>query len=129
MIKSLLLGVALLSMLVLMSLESVSALAGGTSFPIQDRWAMQLRPVAPDTHPSRLLTVWFSSSDHAGDSDRDHHHDGDGGHDHDGDGDHDHDGDKHAPPPTPEPSTILSFGAALLIGGGVLLSRRLLTRK
>jgi hypothetical protein len=33
----------------------------------------------------------------------------------------DHDG--HAP--TPEPSTILSFGAALLIGGAVLYSRRL----
>lgn len=27
--------------------------------------------------------------------------------------------------PTPEPSTLLSFGAAILIGGGVLYSRRL----
>ncbi len=47
--------------------------------------------------------------------------------DHDGwDGDKDkgkHDRDGHAP--TPEPSTVLSFGAALLIGGGVLYSRRL----
>lgn len=121
MIKSLVLGVALLSILVLMNVESVSALAGGTSVPIQNRLGMQLRPVAPDTKPSPLLTVWFSSSDHAGDSNR-AHHDGD-------DGDQDHDGDKHAPPPTPEPSTILTFGTALLIGGGVLLSRRLLSRK
>ncbi len=52
--------------------------------------------------------------------------------DHDGDKDHDKDNDKGkrhdkggAPAPTPEPSTILTFGAALLIGGGVFLSRRL----
>jgi len=121
MIKSLLLGVALLSILVLMNVESMSTHARGTSVPTQDRWTMQLRPVAPDTHPSRLLTAWLSSSDRAGDADRDHQDDGDG--------DHDHDGDKHAPPPIPEPSTILSFGTALLIGGGVLLSRRLLSRK
>ena len=30
-----------------------------------------------------------------------------------------------APSPAPEPSTILSFGAALIIGAGVLLLRRI----
>jgi hypothetical protein len=34
----------------------------------------------------------------------------------------DHDADD--PAPTPEPSTLISFGTALLIGGGVLYFRR-----
>jgi hypothetical protein len=38
---------------------------------------------------------------------------------------HDHDGHD----PTPEPSTILSFGAALLVGSAVLYSRRLRRRR
>src|ERR1700683_2968215 len=37
----------------------------------------------------------------------------------------DYDKDHHHHEPTPEPSTLLSFGAALLIGGAVLYSRRL----
>jgi len=37
--------------------------------------------------------------------------------------DKDHKHDHHEP--TPEPSTLLSFGVALLIGGAVLYSRRL----
>lgn len=52
----------------------------------------------------------------------------DGGKDKDKDGDGDNDKDdhhhKHDHDPTPEPSTLLSFGAAILIGGGVLYSRR-----
>jgi hypothetical protein len=49
-----------------------------------------------------------------------------------GDGDNDWDDHHHRKDhdPTPEPSTLLSFGAAILIGGGVLYSRRLrATRK
>jgi hypothetical protein len=38
--------------------------------------------------------------------------------------DKDKDKDDRAPSPVPEPSTLLSFGVALLIGGGALLSRR-----
>jgi hypothetical protein len=71
--------------------------------------------------------LWGQDGDHKGkDYDGDKDHEGDKGHD----GDKDHDKGKHsdrdgAPSPTPEPSTILSFGAALLIGGGVFYSRRL----
>ena len=44
-----------------------------------------------------------------------------------GDGDNDWDDHHHRKDhdPTPEPSTLFSFGAAFLIGGGVLYSRRL----
>jgi hypothetical protein len=72
-------------------------------------------------------------ADHDGDRDADHDgdRDGDRGGDHDRDrrrrgNDHDHDGDDHAPKPIPEPSTLLSFAVAVLVGGGVLVSRRLL---
>ena len=66
-------------------------------------------------------------SDHDG---KDNEHYGNNNGDHDGNkygGKGDHDRDDKAP--TPEPSTILSFGAALLIGGGVLYSRRLRANK
>jgi hypothetical protein len=53
------------------------------------------------------------------DHDRDHQHDYDHNHDHD----HDHDHDK-APIPSPEPVTALLFGAAMLVGGGILRRRR-----
>jgi hypothetical protein len=70
---------------------------------------------------SSTTILWGQDGDH-----KDKDHDGDKDHDRD----KDHDKGKHndgggAPSPTPEPSTILSFGAALLIGGGVLYSRRL----
>ena len=73
---------------------------------------------------SLLPTIWSSTTvswGHDGD-----HRDGDK--DHDWDRGHEKKGD--APAPTPEPSTLLSFGAAVVIGGAVLLSRRLrATRK
>jgi len=48
----------------------------------------------------------------------------------DDDGDKDDDKDKdHGPSPTPEPSTLLSFGAALLIGCGVIYSRRMFANR
>jgi hypothetical protein len=77
-------------------------------------------PVSAFTHSPALL--W-------GDSDHDKDHDGDRDRDHDHDHDKDHDKGKHGPKPTPEPSTLLSFGAALLIGGGVFYSRRLRRNK
>lgn len=100
-------------------------------------------PVSALTHINQAL-LWFDGDDHDnghdwnhdGDHDRDHdrshdwNREGDRDRDHDGDHDGDHDKNHdpvthHAPKPTPEPSTILSFGAALLIGGGVFYSRRL----
>ena len=81
------------------------------------------------------------NGDHGGDysgdynggrqGDRDHDRDrharrNDHDRDHDHDGDHDGDGGDHAPKPVPEPSTLLSFAVAVLVGGGVLVSRRLL---
>ncbi|HLJ23532.1 MAG TPA: PEP-CTERM sorting domain-containing protein [Candidatus Acidoferrales bacterium] len=72
-----------------------------------------------------------SSRDTYRDGDRGGDRDGDRDHDRDRDrhrrgNDHDHDGDDHAPKPIPEPSTLLSFAVAVLVGGGVLVSRRLL---
>ena len=82
---------------------------------------MHAFPVSAFTHSPALL--WGDGDDHDKDHDKDH--DGDRDRDHDRDHDKDHDKDSHGPKPSPEPSTILSFGAALLIGGGVFYSRRL----
>jgi hypothetical protein len=91
--------------------------------------------VASALNLSHASVLWVGTTNGGDDNDKkygsgnndgdDHDHDHD--HDHDRDHDHDHDHDDHAP--TPEPSTILSFGAALLIGGGVLYSRRLRNKK
>jgi hypothetical protein len=134
MTKYLKFAVPLLFVLLLTSLPSSAAsngfTASGTPQPALATSAVQ---------PVQVLTMFASSAlldrddwwhhDRDGDGDRSwNRHD----HDRDGDGDHDGDGKKkgHGPEPTPEPSTILSFGAALLIGGGVLYSRRLrATRK
>lgn len=86
-------------------------------------------PVSAFTHSPALLWGDGDDHDHDKDHDKDHDWDRDGDHDHDHDHDKDHDKDKHGPKPTPEPSTLLSFGAALLIGGGVFYSRRLRKNK
>lgn len=74
---------------------------------------------------------WDGGRGDSRDGDRDGDHDGDHdrdrGRDHHRRGnDHDRDDDDHAPKPVPEPSTLLSFAVAALVGGGVLVSRRLL---
>jgi len=61
---------------------------------------------------SLLPTIWFSTSDSMGENDTNNDENGDK--------------EKDDPPaPVLEPSTILSLGAALVIGGGVLFLRRL----
>jgi len=112
--RSLCLSAALLFIVLLMSAGSVSARTGGTFVPIPGSGA-QIKAVASAVNPAQILTFWANLMYTGGgegyqgdDKDKDK----------DKDKDHDHD-------PVPEPSTILSFGAALLIGGGVLYSRRL----
>jgi hypothetical protein len=120
-------SIALLTIVLLMSAGSASARTGGTLVPILGS-AAQINAVTSAVNPTQILTTWASAiyfdgndrhySNHDDDSRNYRKHEGNknGG-----------DEDKHhgAPAPTPEPSTILSFGAALLIGGGVLYSRRL----
>ena len=90
-------------------------------------------PVSSFTHSRALL--WGSGDDddhdnnHDGDHERDRDRDKDHDRDRDHDKDHDHSKGEHGPKPTPEPSTLMSFGAALLIGGGVMFSRRLRKNK
>jgi hypothetical protein len=84
---------------------------------------VQSADLGPNVSVSLLPTIWSSASvlwGHDGD-DKDKDHDWDK--DHDRDKGHERKGG--APAPTPEPSTLLSFGAAIVIGGAVLLSRRL----
>jgi hypothetical protein len=104
MIKTFSLIAALLSILLLMSAACTSAGTEGPSVPLSARSAVHTKAVNPSVNPSHAMTLLASLI----------YLDGD---------DPDHDADD--PAPTPEPTTILSFGAALLIGGGVLYSRRL----
>jgi hypothetical protein len=75
-----------------------------------------------DTHlaegpVSRLSVLGFEPLQAGGNDGDDRNHDGD--HDRSGKRDHDRDHDR-APAPAPEPVTALLFGAAMLIGGGIL---------
>jgi hypothetical protein len=127
MIRSLGMTISLLTIGLLMSAGPASARAG-ECFVSTLGSAAQIRAVATAVSPYQILTILGSPIYTAGgDRDRDDNHGG---------GDRDRDknngggegrGDGTAP--TPEPSTILSFGAALLIGGGVLYSRRLRANK
>ena len=112
---------ALLSMVLLISAGSVSARTGGT-FVLTPGSAFQINAVTSAVNPSQILTFLASAIyTGGGDGNQDNDKDNDKGKDKD----KDKDKDEHGPSPTPEPSTILSFGAALLIGGGVLFSRRM----
>jgi hypothetical protein len=141
-------------MVVLMSAGSVSAGTGGTSAPALAGWATGLKAVASVANPtegtlgqilrstlravnavqstdsrldlsaSLLSAIWLSSINSVilGGND-----DNQGGNNNDqgqNNNNQNQNGDP-APAPIPEPSTLLSFGAALLIGGGFLLFRRL----
>lgn len=128
MIKSIGLSVALLSIALLMSSVSASARTGETFVPVPGS-AAQINAVASAVNPSQVLSLWGSAIYTGGDGGKQYGNgdgkkwgDGDGNEGGDDDGGDD-DGGSHNP--TPEPSTILSFGAAILIGGGVLYSRRL----
>lgn len=125
MIKSLSLSTALLSIGLLMSAGSVSARTRGTFVPNPGSDA-QIAAVASAVNPAQILTLWASAI-YTGVDDGDRNTYKDKGNDShkDKDKDIDRDKDTHGPIPTPESPTILSFGAALLIGGGVLYSLRL----
>jgi hypothetical protein len=131
MFKLITLGACLVGVTALIGAGTASARAGGTSAPLVGAVnGVQSADSGLNVSASLLPTIWSSSTilsgqdgdykDHSGDKD----HDWDKGHD------KDHDKDKRhvqngAPSPTPEPSTILTFGAALAIGGGVLFLGRL----
>ena len=101
----------------------MSARTGGTFVPTPGS-AAQIEAFASAVNPTQILSLWASSIYTGGrDGDREDDKDKDKGKDKDKDKDKEHDRDDHTP--TPEPSTILSFGAALLIGGGLLYSRQL----
>jgi hypothetical protein len=132
MIRASLLSTALLSAALWMS--SLSASARADAF-------------VPAVHRAQVPILWAGAIYTGGDNGEKHGGDGDkhwgnggngNGYDNGGNGkgNHDGDGDRddrkgqggqdgHAPTPAPEPSTVLSFGAALLVGGGVFYSRRL----
>ena len=128
MIKSIGLSVALLFIALLMSSVSASARTGGTFVPVHGS-AAQINAVASAVNPSQVLSLWANTIYTGGDGGKQYGN-GDGkkdGKDDGGDNGDENGGDDRRDDrrPTPEPSTILSFGAAILIGGGVLYSRRL----
>jgi hypothetical protein len=122
--RSVSLFAALSSILLLMSSFCVLARTGGTFAPNPGS-AAQIKAVTSTVYPSQVLVSSASPNYTGGDA---------GNQNGNGDGNKNGYGDEHKngrgggpwePKPTPEPPTLLSFGAALLIGGGVLYSRRL----
>jgi hypothetical protein len=121
MIRSLSVSAALLAIVLLISAGSMSARTGGTVVPNPGS-AIQLNAVTSAVNQPEIL-AFLASSIYTGGGDG--YQDNDKDKDKDKDHDKDNDKGQHGPSPAPEPSTILSYGAALLIGGGVLYSRRL----
>jgi len=111
MIRSLGLSLALQSIVLLSSACALSARSERT-FVLNTGSRAQIKAVAQAFNPSQVLAIW-SSPTYADNNSVYRNGDNMGGGDHKG---HDR---------NPEPSTMLSFGAALLIGGGVFYSRRL----
>jgi hypothetical protein len=127
MIRSQRLSAALLFIVLLMCAGSVSARTGGAFVPTPGS-PIQINAVTSAVNQSQILTflaspIYTGGGDGNGDDNKDRDQDRD--RDKDKDKDKNKDKDDNGPSPTPEPSTILSFGAALLIAGGVLYSRRL----
>jgi hypothetical protein len=119
---------ALVALALLAGVACASARSSETAISLRSGTAMQFQALGPTNHAVGFLVFWDRhDSDDERDKvwDGDNHRDDDGDKDRDNDGDGNHD-DPHAPSPTPEPSTLLSFGAAALIGGAVIYSRRLL---
>lgn len=121
MTRSLVLSAALICIVTLVCSHSLSAKAVGTLVQTKDQ-SVTLLNTATSVFPSRALSIW-AGSNYIIDDDVNKNKDGDGN------GDwskwYKDDRHRHHHEPTPEPSTLLSFGAAILIGGGVLYSRRL----
>lgn len=141
--KSQSLRATMLCMAVLMGAEAVSARAGENSVPVLAGRLAEFKVLASAAinsveqtlfhmlmsaqgdvkkvqsmdsglivSASLLPTIWFSPTNSMGENDT--NNDENGGKEKDG-----------PPAPVPEPPTILSLGAALVIGGGVLFLRRL----
>jgi hypothetical protein len=133
MTRSIGLSAAVLFILALVWSPSLSAKTDGTFVQTEVQSAALLN-AATSAFPPQALNIW-TNSNYAIDDDGYKHDDKDKDWDKDGDGDKDdhdkgdHDHHKYHHEPTPEPSTLLSFGAAILIGGGVLYSRRLRRNK
>ena len=141
MTRSLTLSVALLFIFALVYSHPMSAKTDGTLIQTNVQSTTLLTPTTL-TFSSRALNI-LAGSNYLLDDDGYNHKDNDHDWDRDRDGDKkdwdkdgDGDGDKddrdhhhYHHEPTPEPSTLLSFGAAILIGGGVLYSRRLRKNK
>jgi hypothetical protein len=124
MFRSLVLSAALLSIGLLVNAGSASARTGGTFVPNQGSSA-QIKAVASAVNLPQVLAI-LASPIYTGGNGGDKYSNGDDKNNGYGDGKNNGGSDDHKrPDPTPEPSTILSFGAALVIGGGVLYSRRL----
>lgn len=128
MIRSLGMSIALLTIVLLMSASSASARSGGTFVPTLGS-AAQISAVVSAVNPSQILnpraSAMYLSGDGGNYGDHDDNKNGNKGGDNGWGKDKDKDHDRDSNAPVPEPSTILSFGAALLIGCGVLYSRRL----
>jgi hypothetical protein len=113
---------ALLTLSLFAGVTYVSARTSETAISTRSGTAMQFRASASANHLEGILMLWDG---HDGDDDRDSDRDKDREKDRDK-SKGDKDKDDRAPSPSPEPSTLLSFGAAALIGAAVLYSRRLL---
>jgi hypothetical protein len=125
MFKLITLGACLVGVTALIGAGTASARAGGTSAPLVGAVnGVQSADSGLNVSASLLPTIWSSSTILSGQDGDYKDHDWDKGHDKDHDKDKRHD-PNGAPSPTPEPSTILTFGAALAIGGGVLFLGRL----
>src|SRR5579864_4097604 len=130
MIRSLVLNAALLSIGLLVNAGSASARRGGTFVPNQGTSA-QIKAVASAINLTQVLAILVNPIYTGGDGGNQYgkgdggnqYGKGDGGNQYGkGDGGNQYGkgdgGNNKGPEPTPEPSTILSFGAALVIGGG-----------
>jgi hypothetical protein len=122
--RTTLLKASLLCMGLLLSVAVVSAQGrfnNATSYKSVTNVMAVTLANSPSQIPANLVSVIYTGDDGNKNWGYDDHKKGKG------DGDNDWDDHKHRKDhdPTPEPSTLLSFGAAILIGGGVLYSRRL----
>jgi len=109
--RSLGLSLPLLSIALLSSAGALSAHREKT-IVLNTRPSAQIKGVAQPFNPSQILAI--SASPNYVDSKNGY-----------GNGDTTGGGDHKADDRSPEPSTIISFGSALLIGGGVFYSRRM----
>jgi hypothetical protein len=118
-IKSLSVSAAVLSIILLVNLVSAQTRTGGTLAPNLGP-AAQIKAVSSVISSPQVLAIWASPIYNGGNGGNQY---GNGNYGYGNNGNSN--GKKKPHNPAPEPSTLLSFGAALLVGSGVLYSRRL----